>query len=70
LDYWNDTIPKIQLPVYRRKLGGATYIVAGVTSLAFLYGFYRRFRKCRRGRKANRFDHLLKAVVAICPYFV
>lgn len=33
------------------------YAVAGVTSLAFLYGFYRRFRKYRRGRKVNRFDH-------------
>jgi len=33
------------------------YVVAGVTSLAFLHGFYRRFRKYRRGRNVNRFDH-------------
>jgi Fe-S oxidoreductase len=34
------------------------YAVAGVTSLAFLYGFYRRVQKYRRGRSVNRFDHL------------
>jgi len=34
------------------------YAVAGAASLAFLYGFYRRFQKYRRGRSVNRFDHL------------
>ncbi len=36
----------------------AFYAVAGVTSLAFLYGFYRRYLKYRRGRAINRFDNL------------
>lgn len=34
------------------------YAVAGLASLAFLYGFYRRLQKYRRGRSVNRFDHL------------
>jgi Fe-S oxidoreductase/nitrate reductase gamma subunit len=33
------------------------YVVAGVASLACLYGFYRRLQKYRRGRRVNRFDH-------------
>lgn len=36
----------------------AFYIVSAVASLVFLYGFYRRIRKYRQGRRENRFDHL------------
>lgn len=39
------------------------YVVAGVASLAFLYGFYRHFQKYRRGRSVNRFDHLGQRLV-------
>lgn len=45
------------------------YAVAGVASLAFLYGCYRRYQKYRRGRATNRFDNLRqrisRALVAI-----
>jgi Fe-S oxidoreductase len=34
------------------------YGFSAVISLVFLYGFYRRFQKYRRGRPVNRFDHL------------
>ena len=34
------------------------YAVSGIASLIFLYGFYRRIQKYRRGRPVNRFDHL------------
>ncbi len=34
------------------------YAVSGIASLALARGFYRRFQKYRRGRRANRFDHL------------
>jgi Fe-S oxidoreductase/nitrate reductase gamma subunit len=34
------------------------YLIAAVSSLVFLYGFYRRVQKYRRGRPEPRFDHL------------
>ncbi len=34
------------------------YGISAAISLSFLYGFYRRFQKYRRGRAVNRFDHL------------
>ncbi|MDZ7287900.1 MAG: 4Fe-4S dicluster domain-containing protein, partial [candidate division KSB1 bacterium] len=45
------------------------YAVAGIASLAFLYGFYRRYQKYRRGHSVNRFDHpgrrLVRALTTI-----
>jgi hypothetical protein len=45
------------------------YAVAGMSSLVFLYGFYRRYKKYRRGRAVNRFDNIgeriHRALVAI-----
>ncbi|MDQ7063350.1 MAG: (Fe-S)-binding protein [candidate division KSB1 bacterium] len=38
------------------------YAVAAVASFIFLFGFFRRFQKYRRGRKVNRFDHLGKRI--------
>ncbi len=38
------------------------YAVAGIASLIFLYGFFRRVQKYRRGRKVNRFDNLGKRI--------
>ncbi|RMD96095.1 MAG: (Fe-S)-binding protein, partial [Calditrichaeota bacterium] len=34
------------------------YVVSFLASLIFLFGFYRRFQKYRRGRPVNRFDNL------------
>jgi len=36
----------------------AFYIVAALASIVFLHGFYRRYKKYRRGRSENRFDDL------------
>jgi Fe-S oxidoreductase/nitrate reductase gamma subunit len=35
------------------------YIIAAFASIIFLYGFYRRIQKYRKGRAENRFDNLI-----------
>lgn len=45
------------------------YGIAFIASLVFLYGFFRRFQKYRKGRSVDRFDHLprriRRAIIAI-----
>ena len=36
----------------------AFYVLGGLASVTFLYGFWRRYKKYRRGRSENRFDNL------------
>ncbi|MFQ5628163.1 MAG: heterodisulfide reductase-related iron-sulfur binding cluster [bacterium] len=38
------------------------YLVAAIALLIFLYGFFRRIQKYRKGRAENRFDHLARRV--------
>ncbi len=38
----------------------AFYIIAVVSMAIFAYGFFRRYKKYRRGRDAERFNHILK----------
>ena len=45
---------------------GVFYVTGGVASLIFVYGFWRRLRKYRKGRSENRFDHLWRRVARAC----
>lgn len=36
----------------------AFYVLGGLASVTFIYGFWRRYKKYRRGRAENRFDNL------------
>lgn len=38
------------------------YVLAGLACLIFVYGFWRRYKKYRRGRAENRFDNLGKRI--------
>jgi Fe-S oxidoreductase/nitrate reductase gamma subunit len=38
------------------------YVLGGLACLIFVYGFWRRYKKYRRGRTENRFDHLGRRV--------
>ena len=56
----------LHLPMWAQMV---FYVLAGLACLIFGYGFWRRYKKYRRGRSENRFDNLggriLRAAVTI-----
>jgi len=42
------------------------YVVGGLASLVFVYGFWRRIAKYRRGRREDRFDRLGRRIARAC----